>query len=461
MGVGPISLPGGSEGFLAALVGSSDDAIVGLTPQARVVSWNNAAERLFGYSAEEMLGRETTVLVPPERREELSSALARVRSGEVVHELLTQRIRRDGTPLTVSVTMSPVIGPDATLLGISAIGRDMTAQAESAAQLRRSERSAAEALALLQTFQDSAPFGLGFVDREFRVLRFNQMLGTLCGLSAPEQVGRLAAEAIPAQWSQVEPLLRSVRDTGQPIVNAELTAELSVEPGELRHWLASYYPVRVGTEIVGVGIVALDITERKRAEQAHKTLARSAVDALASTVESRDPYTDGHQDRVATIASAIMTEIGLDSGPAEGIELAARIHDIGKIAVPAEILTDPRRLNAPSWELMKLHSTTGADIVRGVELSSPVADMIEQHHERLDGSGYPSGLRSEEILLGARVIAVADTLDAMTSHRPYRPARDVDIALREIDQGRGRLFEPTIVDACLSLVQERRLDLEW
>ncbi|MHB8247159.1 MAG: HD domain-containing phosphohydrolase [Acidimicrobiales bacterium] len=452
---------GAGEQFLAALVVSSDDAIIGLTPQGTVTSWNGGAERLFGYSAEEMLGCDTTLLVPPERRGELSNALARVRSGETVRNVVSERLRRDGTPLAVSITVSPVIGPDGALLGMSAIGRDMTAQVEAATQLRSSEQSAAEALSLLRTLQDSAPVGFGFVDREFRVRRLNQMFGTFGGFPADQQVGRPAAEVMSARWSQVGPLLRQVGDTGQAIVNTELSFEAPAGLGGLRHWLTSFYPVRTDAEIVGVGVVAVDITERKQAEEARMRLTRSAVGALASTVESRDPYTDGHQNRVATIASRIAAELGLDSGTVEGIEMAARIHDIGKIAIPAEILTDPRRLNTPSWELMKLHAATGADIVRGVEFPCPVADMVEQHHERLDGSGYPSRLRSDEILLGARVIAVADTVDAMTSHRPYRPAKKIDVALRELEEGRGRLFEPTVVDACLSLVREDRLDLEW
>ncbi len=449
------------ERFLASLVDSSDDAIVGLTPQGTVTSWNGAAERLFGYSAEEMLGRDTTPLVPPQRRGELAEALARVRSGETLRNVTTERLRKDGTPLVVSITASPVIGPDGTLLGMSAIGRDMTAQVDAAQRRRSSERSATEALALLQTLQDSAPVGFGFVDRELRVRRLNETFCTFGGLPADRELaGRPAPEVMAACWAQVEPLLRQVCDAGEAVVNAELTTQIPAEPGGARHWLTSFYPVRIDDEIVGVGVVALDITARKQAEEAHMRLTRAAVGALASAVESRDPYTDGHQSRTATIACAIATELGLDEGTVRGIEMAARIHDIGKIAIPAEILTSPKRLNAPSWELMKLHATTGADIVRGVEFSHRVADTVEQHHERLDGSGYPNGLHGEEILFGARIIAVADTLDAMTEHRPYRPARAIDAALREIDEQRGQLFEPAVVDACVSLVRERRLDLE-
>ncbi len=455
------SLPTGAaeREFLGALVDSSDDAIIGLTPQGTVTSWNGAAERLFGYSAKEMVGRDTTLLVPPERLGELSSTLARVRSGQTVRNVLTERLRRDGTPLAVCITVSPVIAADGALLGMSAIGRDMTAQVDAAVRLRTSERSVTEALALLETLKDSAPVGFGFVDREFRVRQANEMFGAVSGFPAHEAVGRPAADVMAACWTQVGPLMRLVSDTGQAVINAELTTEMSTEPGEPRHWLTSFYPVHIGTEFAGVGIVALDLTERIQAEEAQKRLTRGVVGALGNAVESRDPYTDGHQHRVAIMAARIATEMGFDSGNVEGIEIAARIHDIGKIAIPAEILTSPKRLNGPSWDLMKLHATTGADIVRGIEFLCPVADMVEQHHERLDGSGYPSGLHGEEILFGARIIAVADTVDAITSHRPYQFGKEIDLALREIEKHRGGLFEPTVVDACVSLVRERRVEL--
>ena len=460
-----ISSPGESEvgpgRILAALVGSSDDYILELNALGIVTSWGGSAERLLGYRAGEMVGHDLAALVPFDRKEELPNALSRVRAGETVRYSLTARIRKDGTHLTVSEVLSPVVGPDDNLVGILLVGRDMTLHAETAEQLRKSERSATEALALLQTLQDSAPIGFGVLDHDFRVLRLNQMLGTFSGLQAHEQVGRLAGEVVPTLWPQIEPLFRQVRDTEEAIVGAELAAVNPSGLGGTHHWLTSYYPVRVDANVVGVGLVAVDITERKRVEEAHKKLTRSVVGALASALEFRDPYTDGHQDRVATIASAIAAEIGLDDSLVEGIEFAARIHDIGKIAIPAEILARPGQLNLPSWELIKLHASTGADIIRGVAFPSPVADMVEQHHERMDGSGYPNGIRGEEILLGSRIIAVADTVDAMTSHRPYRPAKVVDLALAELSESRGRQYDSNAVDACVSLFREKRLNLEW
>ena len=153
-------------------------------------------------------------------------------------------------------------------------------------------------------------------------------------------------------------------------------------------------------------------------------------------------------------------EIGLDADTIEGIRVAAEIHDLGKIAIPAEILSRPTKLSAAEFELVKNHPRAGYDIVCHIPFPWPVADMILQHHERFDGSGYPNGIRGDQILIGARIIGVADVVEAMASHRPYRPARGIQAALDEIDRGRGTLYDPDVADACRRLWQQGRLTLE-
>lgn len=180
----------------------------------------------------------------------------------------------------------------------------------------------------------------------------------------------------------------------------------------------------------------------------------AAVRAIATAAELRDPYTAGHQHRVAALARAIATALGADADLVTGIGMAASIHDIGKLAVPAEILSKPGRLSAVEYELVKQHAQAGYDIVAQIDFPWPVAEMILQHHERLDGSGYPSGLRGEEIGLGGRIIAVADVVESMSFHRPYRPALGVDAAVQFISDGRGTLFCADAVDACLQLFRD-------
>lgn len=180
----------------------------------------------------------------------------------------------------------------------------------------------------------------------------------------------------------------------------------------------------------------------------------AAVRAVATAAELRDPYTAGHQRRVADLAKAIATVLGLDADLVTGIGVAASIHDIGKLVVPAEILSKPGRLSAAEYELVKEHAQAGYDIVDRIDFPWPAAEMILQHHERLDGSGYPNGLRGDEIGLGGSIIAVADVVEAMSSHRPYRPGLGADAALQVITDGRGTLFHPDAVDACLHLFRD-------
>ena len=184
----------------------------------------------------------------------------------------------------------------------------------------------------------------------------------------------------------------------------------------------------------------------------------SAVRAIASAAELRDPYTAGHQERVACLTRSIAEALSLSQEEIGGIEMAAAIHDIGKIAVPAEILTRPGRLGPNELALVQQHAQAGHDIVAGIEFPWPVPQMILQHHERLDGSGYPAGLRGDEIILGARIIAVADVVDAMSTHRPYRAALGLETALAVLRDGAGVLFDPLIVDACLRAVDDGHIE---
>ncbi len=205
-----------------------------------------------------------------------------------------------------------------------------------------------------------------------------------------------------------------------------------------------------------------DITRRKQAENALKNTVESlkrtldgTVDALSTTLEMRDPYTAGHQKRVALIACEIAQEMGLSTQQIEGIRVMGFLHDIGKIVVPAEILSKPGKINEYEFHIIKAHSQVGYDILKGIELPWPVATATIQHHERLDGSGYPKGLKGDEIILEARILAVADVLEAMASHRPYRPSLGLDKALDEIRQKKGIFYDSKVVDACLRLFVEK------
>lgn len=186
-----------------------------------------------------------------------------------------------------------------------------------------------------------------------------------------------------------------------------------------------------------------------------KESLKSTIEAISTALEMRDPYTAGHQRRVSELAVAISRKLSLNEEQIEGLSLAASIHDVGKINVPAELLTKPGRLTPLEYKMIQTHVLNGYEIVKNIKFPWPVADIIIQHHERLDGSGYPHGLKGDEILLEARILSVADVVESMLSHRPYRPALGLDAAMAEIEAGRGKLYDPAVVDACVALMREK------
>jgi putative nucleotidyltransferase with HDIG domain/PAS domain S-box-containing protein len=207
-----------------------------------------------------------------------------------------------------------------------------------------------------------------------------------------------------------------------------------------------------------------DITDYKNAELKLKQKTgelekamRGTIQAISRMVEMRDAYTAGHEARVAELATRIATELKLSGREIEGVRTAGLIHDIGKINIPVEILNKPGMLNPLELLFVKEHAQSGYEILRGIEFPWPIADIVRQHHERMDGSGYPRGLRDEEILFAARIIAVADVVEAMASDRPYRPALGLDAAIAEISKHRGRLYEADAVTACLWVLKDQEL----
>ncbi len=302
-----------------------------------------------------------------------------------------------------------------------------------------------------------------------RLIQFNQALCDLLGYSrdalqqmkvfdlyADTENGLEKAKALFAKFQQ-----------GKGARDVEL---------QMRH--ASGHPVWVSVSIdpmlddqgnvVESRSMVIDISERKCAEEERvhfaEKLQRSllqAIRAIALTIEKRDPYTAGHQERVAELAVKIGKQLGLDEYELEGLRLGALIHDIGKISIPAEILSRPGRLGPEMFSIIKTHPNNGYEIIQGVEFPWPLADMVLQHHERLDGSGYPQGLSGDDICYSARILMVADVVEAMSSHRPYRAGLGLETALDEIRQGSGTRYDSAVVDACLAVFSDPMDMLPW
>jgi PAS domain S-box-containing protein/putative nucleotidyltransferase with HDIG domain len=265
----------------------------------------------------------------------------------------------------------------------------------------------------------------------------------------------------------------------KPLVKIYKTTETQNDSNERETILSAkdgtHFPIEVtatpfnGSQRNSSGqvLVFRDISVRKQTERElkeswqrlHEAL-EGTIQAMALTIEIRDPYTAGHQRRVSRLSCAMAREIGLPENQVEGLRVAGDIHDIGKIYVPAEILSKPGQITAIEYGIIKTHPQVGFDILKTIKFPWPVAAIVLQHHERLDGSGYPLGLTGKAILKEARILSVADIVEAMSSHRPYRPAQGIDKALGEIVQNKGTFYDTEAVEACVKLFQEGRFKFE-
>ncbi len=305
---------------------------------------------------------------------------------------------------------------------------------------------------------------------------FNPVAELLIGLDAGDALGRPFEQVVHLVREQDEEPVRGLVQLGRERGSVRLSeaVQLVTAAGSRR---AVDITVSAIHSVLGNGVLAnngapltaneagggvvfalRDISGQRKTEEALRQSVRNlrrtleeTVTALAMTTEKRDPYTAGHQQRVAKLASAMGVKMGLESEQIEGLRVAGLLHDIGKIYIPAEILSKPAVLSEMEMGIMKTHSEVGYDILKRVSFPWPVADVVLQHHERIDGSGYPGGLGDKDILLDAKIIMVADVVEAMSSHRPYRAALGVPKALGEITGQRGRRYSADVVDACMSV----------
>jgi PAS domain S-box-containing protein len=286
---------------------------------------------------------------------------------------------------------------------------------------------------------------------DYRFLSVNKAFEKMTGLNSTDIIGRAILEVLP----DTEPIW--IERYGQ--------VALTRKPAQFENYssmLGKYFEVRAFSPEQGkFATIFNDITERRRAEEeliltleSLRKAFGATIQVLVSAVEVRDPYTAGHQIRSADLARAIAIEMGLPKAIVDGIRMAGSIHDIGKLSVPAEILSKPTKLTNTEFSLIKEHPLKGYEILKNVESPWPLAQIVYQHHERMDGSGYPRKLKGNEIILEARIMAVADVVEAMASHRPYRPALGIEAANGEIEKNKGFLYDSDVADACLRLFRE-------
>lgn len=350
-------------------------------------------------------------------------------------------------------------GPGASLY-YQGFVENITARKQAEEALKESEKR-------FRVLFESSPDVVGQVDLDLNFIVVNQMVQSVLGYERTEElIGHSFLDLVdPSDHPRVLEDARKLLETGV-IRNIEYTflkKDGTPFPGELS---ASLNLDLAGNPKAFTGAIR-DITARRQAEEALKSslekLHRAldgTVSALAATIETRDPYTAGHQRRVAQLACALAQELGFSPEQIAGIQVSGFLHDLGKIAVPAEILNKPGKINHHEFSMIKAHPQVGYEVLKGVEFPWPVALIILQHHERLNGSGYPHGLSQEDISLEARILAVADVMEAMVSHRPYRPALGIKQALEEISRHRGSLYDPEVVEVCLRLFTEKGFHFE-
>lgn len=462
---------------------------------------NRAAARMVGREPGEIIGLTPRDLFG---REEADKILAHdgqvLRKGEPDNMEMVLAV--DGAYSRYRVDKTPIWGEERNPIGLVAVTQDLTGLDEVSDRLWRSNR----ALRMLTRCHEamlSQDHETDFMDRVCALIRehggyslvwsayrdepmdhrsrehmvmngeagdFSAWLRQQPGdiperqaISAGQAVLNTAMDAGTDRWARlaVEAGLRAVialplADTGRPFgvlaIYAGRDDVFDEEEQALLRGLARDLAFALRSR--GQSVERGRLLEQQVATAAKlQTALVDTIGAMARTLEKRDPYTAGHQRRVADLAVAIGRYLGLSEHRLQGLSLGAAIHDIGKIYVPAEILNRPGKLSAEEFALIKTHPVVGHDILKGVDFPWPIADMVLQHHERVDGTGYPAGLKGEQILMEARILAVADVVEAITAHRPYRPALGIEAGLDIVKHGRGTMFDPEVTDACITLVE--------
>ena len=430
--------------------------------------FNDSMCRLYGYSREELAGMNYQQFTNKETSKILFQMFNKIyNTGEPTKGFDWQIIRKDGTEryIEASASLQKYL-PDKPI-GFRGLIRDITESKRTERILRENEerlRGITQNLPgiIFQFYaKDSGEYGLSYVSE--RLSEYSKVVANLDMANMDTMFSLLISHIHEEDRDR---FLASIKVAVETETSWNFEGRLFIQPGTMIwiHGLST--PTRHEDRLVFDGIL-LNITERKHAEmELQKTLESlrkavgTTIGVLVSALEIRDPYTAGHQKRVADLARAIATEMEFPYDIIEGIRMAGSIHDIGKLSIPAEILTKPTKLTKIEFSLIKEHPQSGYEMLKDVESLWPLAQIVYQHHERMDGSGYPRNLKGDEILLEARIMAVADVVEAMASHRPYRPALGINAALEEIQMHRGILYDADVADACLRLFREKGYQLK-
>jgi PAS domain S-box-containing protein/putative nucleotidyltransferase with HDIG domain len=452
-----------NEEKLKNIVENSTNIFYSHTPDHILTYHSPQVKDILGYEPDEAMMKWTELASDnPINKEGLKLTERAIKTGKPQPPYELELNHKNGKKVWVEVREAPVVVNGKTILIVGAL-TDITERKKAEEDLHKNEAVLKEALV-------AAQMGIWHWFPETDSVVWDENLYRIAGrdskLPAPSYAEHPQVYTLES-WQRLKAAVENALQTGTPY---QLDLEL-IRPDGSRRWVIGRGEALRDTTTTGRIVqfrgTVQDITERKKAEEKLQNsylqmqeMLVTTVNALASTVEMKDQYTAGHQPRVTQLACAIAEEMGLAEEQIEGIRMAGLIHDIGKIVVPAEILNKPGPLTEIQYEMVKMHPRAAFDILKGIKFPWPVAEIVLQHHERMDGSGYPQGLSGEEIMLEARILAVANVVEAMISHRPYRAAYDIKESLAEISKNKGILYDPAVVDACLKLFKEKRFIFE-
>jgi len=437
-----------------------ENAVEGMfqsTPDGQLITANPAMARIFGYATpEEMITQVHNIGIQLYSNEKDRRTFQQL-LGEhgIAGGFEAPFYRKDGTVLWGTLNVRAVKDSADNVLYYEGTLEDITPRKEAEEELKKSEEK-------YRHIFENAVMGIYQVTPEGRYLSANPILASIHGYGSPEEMIESIADITqlyvdPSRRAELKRIMN-----GQGFVKG-FEIIMRKKDGSL-HWVSNTAQTirdKDGTIIYYEGTIE-DITSRKLAEESIKQLKQTllgTLHALSRSIEIREPGIVGHHRRVSNLGSAIARAMGLADDMAESIRIAGLVHDIGNMPVPSEILSKPGRLTEMDYNFVKLHPRSGYDILKETGLPYPVAEIVLQHHERMNGSGYPQGLKGKEILLEARILAVADVVEAMVSPRPYRPARGIDAALHEIRKNKGTLYDAQAVDACLMLFKTKKFQL--
>jgi len=423
-----------------------------------------SVEKLLGYTTEEVVKLPMYKLLTKRSSQKAMEAFSRkmekasaVPSSKILMEL--EYRCKDSRIIWIEATFSFIMDENGIPMSILGEGREITKRKQIEESLQKSEENFRHSL-------DDSPLGVRISTVEGETIYANKAVLDMYGYDSIEELKKIPIQDRYTPESYTQFLIRKQKRLLGELGPSEYEISIVRKNGEIRH----LHVFR--KEIFWSGkkqsqVIYEDISLRRQAEEKLNSILgnlrksiRTTIQVLGTASEARDPYTAGHQKRVADLARTIATEMGLPQDSIEAIRMAGAIHDIGKISIPSEILCKPTKLTDLEYSLVQAHTQYSYEIMKDVESPWPLADIVYQHHERINGSGYPQGLKGEDILIEARILAVADVVEAMASYRPYRPSLGLQSALTEIEDNAGILYDSKVVDTCIKLFRENRFKLE-